>query len=118
MQKKMNRKQKLYHFVRFPVLTFCALYIIKYVSGFFFEDVSVKWWEVLSTAIGISMVYWIDLFYPSKPPKDHDEPETNLKEDVKKYTVDGSPFNRLMVIIYSLIILMAIGAYVLYLMRA
>lgn len=108
MKRKLNKKQKLYHFVGFPVLTFIILYII----GFFVGDGRPEYWEILGPTFGISVVYWIELFYPAKPPKDPDEPETSLKEDVKKYTVDGSPFNRLMVIIYSLIILLAVGAYV------
>lgn len=114
MINKRTKTQKLYYFIGFPTQVFIALYIIMYIASFFNGNMPREWWEMLSPTLGISIAYWLDRFYPSKPSKDQDKPQAGIRDTIKEYTVHGSGFNRLMVTIYSLIILMTVGAYIAY----
>lgn len=108
MGKKRTTIQKLYRFIGLPILTFVILYFVRLI----FTGGHPDWWEILGAAIGLTIAYWIELLYPPKPPEDPEKKQTSLKEDIKRYTIDGSPFNRVVVIVYALCFLSIIGVFV------
>lgn len=74
MKKKLTKKQKIFHFISYPILSFFALYfIISLVSYLFKDEFLISREKVIQTsagAVGLSIAHWIDLFYPSKPRSD------------------------------------------------
>lgn len=112
MRKIKNNKHKLAELIFSIIKAFIIFYIMMYIARFFFDSISLDPWVILALAIGMSLSEWTNKYYPAKPPKDPDEPEASLRDTIKKYTVHGSPFHRLMVAIYAVIILMAVGAYI------
>src|SRR5699024_12666350 len=101
----------LIYYVRYLALlcvsiisAFFIFYVMMSFARFFFDSISLDPWVILALAIGMSLSEWTNKYYPTKPPQDPDEPEASLRDTIKKYTVHGSPFHRLMVAIYAVII--------------
>ena len=109
VQKKTTKKEMFFHFICFPILSFIAFYIIFSLISYLFKGEFITSSEdvilISAGAIGLAIAHWIDFFYPSKPSNDANEHKKSLKEYVKHYVLDGSPFNRCMIMIYSLSII-------------
>lgn len=114
MQKKLTNLQRLYHFFCFPILAFFSLYLmfvlLSYLIKGEFVTLSDKVIEISASALGISIAHWIGLFYPSKPRNEAEVPKKSLKEYVKQYVMEGTPFNKLVLLIYlcSIIVILLI----------
>ena len=112
MQKKITIKQKIFHFICYPILSFFALYFIISLLSFLFKGEflisSEKVITTSATAVGLSIAHWINLFYPPKPRSDSNKHKKSLKEYVKQYVTEGSPFNKFVIMIYSLSIIIVI----------
>lgn len=108
MQKKLTRRQKVFHFICFPILCFIAIYLFAFLLNSISKEESLGIWElVIPISIGLaifcSIVHWIKLLYPSTSDE-----KKSFREYIKEFVSDRSPFNRLMVVIYLLSIILAI----------
>lgn len=107
-RKKTTKKQKYFHFICYPILSFFALYIVIFLVSYLFKGEFListeKVIQAAAGAVGLSIAHWITLFYPSKPRSD-----SNIhKKGLKEYVIEGSPFNKLMIMIYSFCIIIVI----------
>ncbi|MBY7144495.1 hypothetical protein KFZ56_15840 [Virgibacillus sp. NKC19-3] len=107
MQEKLTRKQKFFHFLFIPILSFPAFYILYYLLSSLFQKEMPTVMTILATAIGVSIVHWINVVYPP-PPHDSKEHKKSFKEYIKQYIINGSVFHKLMVMIYSLSVIIVI----------
>lgn len=112
MQKKLTTKQRIFHFICFPIISFVSFYLLISLLSYFFKGRLLTSSEVdgyiVAGAIGLSIAHWFNLLYPSKPPSDSNKQRKSLKEYVKQYVTDGTPFNKLMIMIYSFCIIIVI----------
>lgn len=71
MRKKMTIKQKIFHFICFPILVFLVIFFLITLLNFFFKGTSFiitdRILTTSATTIGFSIAYWIGLVYPPKP---------------------------------------------------
>lgn len=60
----------------------------------------------LALAVGMSIGHWIDLFYP--PRQDSPKEKKSIKQYFEMYVINGSFFNRLLLVIYALSVIAVI----------
>lgn len=112
MQQKLTKTQKLFHFICVPILAFLVIVLFGFLLQILFhQEINQIMLVASASAIGYSIAHWIGLFYPPKPPSDRVH-KKSLKEYFTKYIVHGSPFNKWMLLIYSLciiVLLLVIG---------
>src|SRR5690625_4374111 len=104
MQRKLTKKQKCYHFICFPIMSFISFYLLISLLSYLFKGRLLTSSEdviyMLAGAIGFSIMHWIDLVYPPRPRKDPNKRKKGLKEYIQQYVIEGSPFNKIIIMIY------------------
>ena len=112
MDKNTNNKSKRFYFLYLPFLYFIGFYLFYLLINLFTNQSLTSPESIylpLINAIVISLLHWggdwIDKVSP-KPKNSHSK--KSLKELKQQYIVNGTPFNKLMIIIYSICIIVVI----------
>lgn len=113
MKKNTITKSKRFYFLYLPILYFLGFYLFYLLLTYLFTEKSLTSPELiylpLLNAIVISLIHWgqdwIDKISP-KPRNNH--PKKSIKELKQQYVVNGTPFNKLMMIVYSICIIIVI----------
>ena len=113
MEKETIPKPKRFYFLYLPVLYFVGLYLFYLLLTYLFTDNSLTSPELiylpLINAIFLSLLHWggdwIDRISPK--PK-NSQSKKSLRELKQQFIVNGTPFNKLMMTIYSLCIVIVL----------
>ncbi len=110
MRGKSTNKQRLLHFICYPILYFVFLYLLYFILSYFVNGEIItfpeKVLEIAAAALGVSISHWISVIYPSPKPSKGDK--KSVKEYVKQFVTDGTPFNKFMLMVYALSVLVVI----------
>jgi|SRR5690625_2285725 len=108
MQKTLTTKQKLFHFLCMPIIYFISFNIIYAIPSFMKGDfkITTEWGiQALATAIGLTIIRWLNLYYPRKDPNKR---KKSLKEYVQQFVLKGTRFNRIVLVVYTMCALLVI----------
>src|SRR5699024_11472936 len=113
MEKKTIPKPKRFYFLYLPVLYFVGLYLFYLLLTYLFTDNSLTSPELiylpLINAIFLSLLHWGGDWIDSISPKPkNSQSKKSLKELKQQFIVNGNPFNKLMITINSLCIVIVI----------
>ena len=108
MQKMLTTKQKLFHFLCIPIIYFLLFNIVYAIPSFIKGDfkITTEWgYQALATAISLTILRWLDLYYPRKDPNKR---KKSFKEYLKQYVLKGTRFNRIVLMVYTMCVLLVI----------
>src|SRR5699024_4107472 len=113
LEKETIPKPKRFYFLYLPVLYFVGLYLFYLLLTYLFTDNSLTSPELiylpLINAIFLSLLHWGGDWIDSISPKPkNSQSKKSLKELKQQFIVNGTSFNKLMITIYSLCIVIVI----------
>lgn len=94
IQEKLTKRQKYFQFIGVPILLYIVFYLFYQLLIHFFhmETHDSLTLETLAVTLGVSIVHWIGLVYPSKPASESTKSNKSLKEYIKQYVIKGTSF--------------------------
>lgn len=113
MGKNKIKKTKWFYLLYLPVLYFVGFYLFLLILSYLFTDDSLTSatliYMSLAGAIILSFFNWLDDWVDKVSPKPRNSRQRKSLKDLKQqFLVKGTPFNKLMLMIYSLCIVIVI----------